>query len=291
MAAPVVVVGPTASGKSDVAMAAARAVLGTEIVAVDAMQVYRGMDIGTAKPSAEDRAEVRHHCLDLVEPDVEFTVADYRRAFDEAAATIDGRPLLVAGTGLYLTAVIDRLDVPGRWPEVRAELEGEDAGRALAAPRRTRSGRGRAHRARQPAPRRAGPRGLSRERAAVQLVRAGRRVVSADGRGDDRPALAAASARGEDRASGSTTMVAAGLVDEVARLAAPGLSRTARQALGYKELLDHLDGRTSLDEAVAARSSLAPASSPSARSGGSVATPAYAGATSTATRCPRWRRP
>ena len=97
-----------------------RAVAGTEIVAVDAMQVYRGMDIGTAKPTPADRARVPHHCLDLVEPSEEFTVTDYRAAYDRAVAD-DRRPtLLVAGTGLYLAAVVDRLDVPGRWPDVRA---------------------------------------------------------------------------------------------------------------------------------------------------------------------------
>ena len=112
-AAPVVVLGPTASGKSDVAMAAARAVAGTEIVAVDAMQVYRGMDIGTAKPSPADRRAVRHHGIDLVDPDVDFTVADYRRGYDGWIAGIAGHPLLVAGTGLYLNAVIDRLDAAG----------------------------------------------------------------------------------------------------------------------------------------------------------------------------------
>ncbi len=119
---PVVVLGPTASGKSDVAMAAATAVDGTEIVAVDAMQVYRGMDIGTAKPSVADRERIPHHCLDLVEPSEPFTVTDYRAAYDRAVAGIAGRRLLVAGTGLYLAAVVDRLDVPGRWPDVRARL-------------------------------------------------------------------------------------------------------------------------------------------------------------------------
>ena len=119
---PVVVLGPTASGKSDVAMAAATAVEGAEIVAVDAMQVYRGMDIGTAKPSAADRERIPHHCLDLVDPSEPFTVTDYRAAYDRAVAGIAGRPLLVAGTGLYLAAVVDRLDVPGRWPDVRADF-------------------------------------------------------------------------------------------------------------------------------------------------------------------------
>ena len=105
-------------------MAAARAVAGTEIVAVDAMQVYRGMDIGTAKPTAADRAAVAHHGLDLVDPSDDFTVSDYRARLRRGDRRgIAGRPLLVAGTGLYLAAVVDRLDIPGRWPTVRAELE------------------------------------------------------------------------------------------------------------------------------------------------------------------------
>ena len=115
-------------------MAAALAVPGTEIVAVDAMQVYRGMDIGTAKPTADDRAVVRHHCLDLVDPSDEFTVADFQRAYAAAVSTINGRPLLVAGTGLYLSAVIDRLDVPGRWPEIRRRARRRAGPRRAVAP-------------------------------------------------------------------------------------------------------------------------------------------------------------
>jgi len=88
-AAPVnalVILGPTASGKSDVAMALARSLPGQiEIVAVDAMQVYRGMDIGTAKPTAEDQAAVVHHGIDLVDADEAFTVSDYQRAATSAS--------------------------------------------------------------------------------------------------------------------------------------------------------------------------------------------------------------
>jgi tRNA dimethylallyltransferase len=131
---PVVLLGPTASGKSDVAMAVARAAneaagrTAVEIVACDAMQVYRGMDVGTAKPSAADRAAVPHHCLDLAEPGERGTVADYQAAARGAMAGVDARgarALIVAGTGLYLTAVIDDLELPGEWPEVRAALEAE----------------------------------------------------------------------------------------------------------------------------------------------------------------------
>mgnify|MGYP000957129391 CR=1 FL=1 len=85
---PLVVLGPTASGKSAVGMAIAGRDRSVEIVAVDSMQVYRGMDIGTAKPTAADRHAVRHHCLDLVDPADEFTVADFVRAATGALADI-----------------------------------------------------------------------------------------------------------------------------------------------------------------------------------------------------------
>jgi tRNA dimethylallyltransferase len=248
--APVVVLGPTAAGKSAVAMAAAQAVDGTEIVAVDAMQVYRGMDIGTAKPSPEDQATVRHHCLDLVEPSVDFTVADYRRAHDRAMGSIGGRPLLVAGTGLYLTAVIDRLDVPGVWPEVRAELDGE-ATAALWA---------RLGELDPVAAGRIEPGNRRRIVRALEVCLGSGRPFSSFGPGvasypptdavmiGIRWSRAQLAARIDCRI---VEMMAAGLLDEVARLAGRALSRTARQALGYKELLDHLDGQATLDQAVA----------------------------------------
>ena len=250
-ASPVVVLGPTASGKSDVAMAAARAVAETEIVAVDAMQVYRGMDIGTAKPTPADRAAVRHHGIDLVDPDVDFTVADYRRAYDVALASMHGRPLLVAGTGLYLSAVVDRLDVPGQWPGIRAELEATEDVASLFA--RLESLDPLAASRTEPANRR-------RVVRALEVTLGSGRPFSSFG-----PGLQAypptdvvllglrwprdvLGARIERRVE---AMMAAGLLDEVARLARRGLSRTATQALGYKELLAYLDGAVGLDEAVA----------------------------------------
>ena len=249
---PVVVLAPTASGKSDIAMAAARAVAGTEIVAVDAMQVYRGMDIGTAKPSAADQAAVPHHGIDLVAPSVDFSVTDYVAAYDAAVATIAGRPLLVAGTGLYLAAVIDRLDVPGQFPEVRHRLETQSDVAALWA---------RLDAVDPVAAGRIEPGNRRRIVRALEVTEGSGRPFSSYGPGLraypptdatliglrwSRPALAR---RVEQRVA---AMIDAGLVAEVATLHAAGLSRTAGQALGYKELIDHLEGRATLDEAIAA---------------------------------------
>ena len=122
------IVGATASGKSDLAMAFARETAGAEIIAVDAMQVYCGMDIGTAKPTAADRAAVPHHGLDLVEPSATFTVAEFQRiahAACDAVAARHGTAGLVAGTGLYLAALVNGLQLPGSWPDVRERLEAE----------------------------------------------------------------------------------------------------------------------------------------------------------------------
>src|SRR3982751_6645767 len=111
--APLAVIGPTASGKSQVALALARHLgLGTEIVSVDSMQVYRGMDIGTAKPTPAERAEVPHHLIDVVEPSDEYTVASFARDVTRvlaAAGRRDATVLLAGGTGLYLRAALGDL--------------------------------------------------------------------------------------------------------------------------------------------------------------------------------------
>jgi tRNA dimethylallyltransferase len=119
MAQHLALVGPTASGKSAIALAVAAERDDVEIVTVDSMQVYRGMDIGTAKPSAAEQAAVPHHLLDLVDPHEDHTVAEWQRAARVVLADIEARghrALLVGGTGLYLRALVDDLDIPGRWP-------------------------------------------------------------------------------------------------------------------------------------------------------------------------------
>lgn len=255
---PIVVLGPTASGKSDLAMAYAALDPVRAIVAVDAMQVYRGMDIGTAKPTAEDRRRVAHHCLDLVDPDQEFTVAEFAGAAREALDDIErrgGQAVLVAGTGLYLRAITEPMEIPGTWPSIREQLEQRAVNE--------------------------GPQVLHAELAAIDHVAASRmepantrRIVRAlevclgSGRrfSSFGPGLDAyppspfvmiglqwERARLAQRiATRVQRMMGSGLLVEVERLLAGerGLSRTARQALGYKELIDHLEGRTSLDAAV-----------------------------------------
>lgn len=249
--------GTTASGKSALALELARRRPDIELVSVDSMQVYRGMDIGTAKPSPAERAEVVHHLIDVADPDEDFTVARFQRAAGDALAAIEGRghrALLVGGTGLYLRAVVDGLTIPGRFPEVAADLSSETDTEALhrrlaaldpvAASRMERTNRRRVLRA-------------------LEVTLGSGRPFSTYGPGLEaypptRFDLAGiwlprdvVAARIEAR---YREQLAAGFVDEVGTLAAraSGLSRTARQALGYRELLAHLAGDLTLDDAVAA---------------------------------------
>ncbi len=253
---PLVILGPTASGKSDVAMAVADRHAEAEIVAVDAMQVYRRMDIGTAKPSAADRRSAVHHCLDLVDASDEFTVADYAGAARQALAEIavrDHRPVLVAGTGLYLRSVTDQMEVPGRWPDVRAELDARVTAEGVEALHRQLGELDPAAAAKMEAG------NVRRVVRALEVTIGSGRPFSSYGPGIDiyppvpfvqlglqwpRPILATRIAERVQR------MIDGGLVAEVESLADRPISRTARQALGYKEILDFLSGACSLEAAI-----------------------------------------
>lgn len=123
----ITLVGPTAVGKTEIALRLA-ADLNGEIVSADSRQIYRGLDIGTAKPTREEQARVPHHLIDVVAPDEEFTLADYQAAANAAIADIFARqkqPLLVGGTGLYVRAVVEGLQIPRVPPNIarRRELE------------------------------------------------------------------------------------------------------------------------------------------------------------------------
>jgi tRNA dimethylallyltransferase len=246
----VAVVGPTAAGKSALSLLLAHE-LGGEVVNADSMQLYRGMDIGTAKLPVEQRQGVPHHLLDVWDVHQTASVAEYQRL---ARAAVDGVlargrvPLLVGGSGLYVRAVLDELDFPGTDSRLRAELEAELA-------------------AHGPAPLYERLRAADPAAAAAILPSNGRRIVRAlevialtgapftARLPDPRPAYRSVQlAVDRDRdelderiAVRVDEMWAAGLVDEVRGLVGQGLrgGRTARAALGYQQVLAHLAGEIS----------------------------------------------
>jgi tRNA dimethylallyltransferase len=252
-------VGPTAAGKSALAVAAATALGDVEIISIDSMQVYRGLDIGTAKPSAAERALVPHHMIDVVDAGADYGVVAFQAA---ARAAVDGiaarghRALLVGGTGLYVQAVIDDLRFPGEDLELRAELEAWTAqpGGVAAAYAELEA-------ADPAAAARIDPHNARRIVRALEVLRLTGSPFSSFGPGVSgfgptafpvaiagiwlpRDVLAR---RIELRVA---AMRSAGLVDEVDRLGG-ALSRTARQAIGYKEVLDARARGDDLDEAFA----------------------------------------
>jgi tRNA dimethylallyltransferase len=248
----VAVVGPTATGKSDLGIALALR-LGGEVVNADSMQLYRGMDVGTAKLAAADRQGVPHHLLDVWDVSEPASAAEFQRL---ARAAIDGIlargrvPVLVGGSGLYVRAALDPLEFPGTDPAVRARLEGELAtagagalhgrlsaldpaaavgilpsnGRRIVRALEVIELTGRPFTATMP-----------RYEAVYDAVQVGLDRADLDGRIDERV----------DR------MWRLGLVAEVRALAARGLreGRTASRALGYQQVLAALDGGCTEEEA------------------------------------------
>ncbi|MER5968746.1 tRNA (adenosine(37)-N6)-dimethylallyltransferase MiaA [Streptomyces sp. NPDC002055] len=250
----IAVVGPTAAGKSDLGVALAEHFDG-EVINADSMQLYRGMDIGTAKLSPEERRGVPHRLLDIWDVTEAASVAEYQRL---ARAEIDrllaaGRtPVLVGGSGLYVRGAIDVMEFPGTDPDVRARLEGE-----LAA-----EGPGVLHArlaAADPAAARAILPGNGRRIVrALEVIEITGRPFTANLPGHesvydtvqigvdvDRPELDARIASRVDR------MWDQGLVDEVRTLEAAGLreGRTASRALGYQQVLAFLAGECTEDAA------------------------------------------
>jgi tRNA dimethylallyltransferase len=283
----VALVGPTASGKSGIALQAAERVnqarlpgagggagtaraIGVELVSVDSMAVYRGMDIGTAKPSAEVRASVPYHLVDLVDPSDEFTVQQFQRAAQAALAGIGARgngALLVGGTGLYLRSVVDDLSFPGRFPAAAAEVTDElDRAGPEGSPGRRDALVGlhlRLAGLDPVAAARIEPTNQRRLVRALEVTLGSGRPFSTFGPGLEQYRPTPVALVGVDRDPDELDerigrrferLMEEGLLDEVRRLAAGpgGMSRTARQALGYRELLAHLEDHQPLAEAVAA---------------------------------------
>ena len=258
----IAIVGPTASGKTALGIELARKFNG-EIVSADSRQIYRGMDIGTAKPTAAERRAIPHHLIDIKDPDEDYTVAEYQR---DAIAAINGivargaLPILVGGTGLYVKAVLENLDIPKAQadPKLRAEIEAEIARDGLDAVFQKLV-------ARDP------------EAAYVVDPKNPRRVVRA---------LEVAISTGEPFTAQRTKreplfntlvlgidpppkvlrehidqrvdeMMRDGLMDETAILVKKYRPKNVQlpvafDAIGYREIIAHLDGALSFDEAVAA---------------------------------------
>ena len=252
---PCVILGPTASGKSALAVAVARAV-GGEILSVDSMQVYRGLDLGTAKPTADERAAVPHHGLDLADAAEDFTVARFVDHADGviAGAAKRGVPLILAGgTPLYYKALFDGLfDGPPADPALRERLNllpPEELHRWLA-------------KVDPPSARRTHPNDQRRLIRALEVHELTGRPISslqsqwADGtRRHDAVWFGLAWERGPLNRrinARAKEMFAAGWVEEVRDLLSRpgGLSKTAAGAAGYGEIIQHLAGRLSLDDAL-----------------------------------------
>jgi len=249
-------VGPTASGKSHAGLLLAEDLDG-EIVSVDSMVVYRGMDVGTAKPTTSERARILHHMIDVADPSEPFSVMRFQQEARAAVRRIEGhgrRVLLVGGSGLYLRAVVDDLEFPGTDPATRGELERE-AELVGASPLYDRLS------ALDPvAAGKIEPANVRRTIRALEVAAITGRPFSDHATAWGRYApdrLRAAGVRIErgpmmDRIrTRVTTMLEAGWLEEVQGLEERGFGRwlTATQAIGYAELVRHLRGELTLDEA------------------------------------------
>ncbi len=257
----VVILGPTASGKSSLALEVARS-FNAEIVSVDSMLVYKGMDIGTAKPGLDDLSSVPHHLIDIVEPDGVFSAADYRKAATLAIEDITSRGrrvVLVGGTGLYLRALLEGIfEGPGRSDELRrefAEAIERDGLCALHAELAT-----------------VDPEGAERihRNDETRIVRAlevyhltGRTITSLQKEHafSEKPYETLKIGLRKERSDlyddinqRVDEMMAQGLLDEVRSLLDKGFAGDLKpmQALGYKEMVSHIEGGVELSEAVEA---------------------------------------
>ncbi len=251
-----VITGPTATGKTSLAIALALRLHG-EIVSADSRQIYQGMDIGTAKPTPEQRALVPHHLLDIITPDMSYTLAEYQADAQTAIAAIHqrGLPLLVGGTGLYIRAVVDNLAIPEVAPQwdLRRKLE-EQARREGAASLHARLA------ALDPiGAARIDPSNIRRVIRALEVCLVTGRPFSEQQGARPSPyrslllGLTCNRSRLYQRADRRVDeMIAHGLVDEVRRLVAAGYdwNLPAMTSLGYGEIGAYLRGETSLDEAI-----------------------------------------
>ena len=254
---PLFLAGPTAVGKSEIALLLAEKI-GGEIISVDSMQVYRGLDIGTAKPSPEERARVRHHLIDVIDLTEPFDAAQFLRLANAAVTEIQSRghtPIFCGGTGLYFKAFLEGLgDTPPADEKLRTELESAPLSELLA------------ELAEKDPPTyekidRQNPRRVIR---AIEVIRLTGKKFSEQRAEWNLGATTLPGAThiiGFSRDSADLharinsrvdTMFARGLVEETRRLLQQGLAqnKTAMQALGYRQVVEHLRGEHSLPETI-----------------------------------------
>ena len=255
----IAIVGATATGKSEVGLALAEELRG-EIVNADALQVYRGFDVGTAKPGAEERTRVPHHLIDILDPHERWSAGEFARRAREAIAGIEERgnvPIVVGGSGLYLRALFEGISpIPPGDPGVRSELRRaleEEGLPALA---------GELARVDPETAARLGAGDTQRILRALEVARVSGRPLSSwikeqpfgTQRVDAiRVGLTLPRSVLYDRIAGRVArMVEQGWVEEVARLLAQGLDPglPAFQAIGYRQIVRHLEGEWSLEDAI-----------------------------------------
>lgn len=251
--------GATACGKTAAGIVLAHSI-GAEIISLDSMSLYRGMDVGTAKPTAAEQQAAPHHLIDILAPCEDFSVADYLQAADTACRDLLARgvtPLFVGGTGLYLRSVLRGVfQGPAANPEIRARLEAVAAEGSPAMLHHRLQEVDAATAARLP---QGDVRRIIRALEVYELtgIPASQQHDEGPLPENERPPNVFWLSPPRDWLhrrinSRVDTMIAAGLVEEVrGLLTAPGgLGRTASQALGYKEVIEHLEGRLSLDETI-----------------------------------------
>jgi tRNA dimethylallyltransferase len=254
----IAVVGPTASGKTALGIALAQE-FGGEIISADSRQIYRGMDIGTAKPTATERHAIPHHLIDIKDPDEDYTVADYQRDAITAINGVIARgnvPLLVGGTGLYVRAVLENLDIPKAVadPELRAQIEKDiaDSGLETVFKRLVALDPEAAYVVDPKNPRRV-------VRALEVAITTGEPFTAQRKKNDPLfntlvlgldPSAELLRERIDQRVD---AMVRDGLVHETAALTEKyGKTAVAFDAIGYREIIAYLNGMSSLEDAIAA---------------------------------------
>jgi tRNA dimethylallyltransferase len=245
------ILGPTASGKTEAAIGVAKRI-GAEILSVDSMQVYRGMDIGTAKPNVIEQQGIRHHMIDVVDPESEFSVAEFRQQGRAVMISVDSPIIITGGSGLHFRALVDPMSFAPTDPQLRSELERSQLADLVAEVTTADPDAG-SH---------VDMANTRRVIRAVEILRLSGETPSI--RADSEEAgrfreykpeidFTAVGLDAEDatepRIEGRLVQMREdGLTDEVRGLLGR-MGRTARSAVGYRELADHLEGNSTEEDA------------------------------------------